>query len=78
MTTAAPPTDPRFVRAAFEKVEGRDAQAPRLNKYDPGSLLGYVVYLLESKQETELNKAAQRVRSISKSVSDAWQERSNR
>lgn len=48
---------------------------PRLNKYDPGSLLGMVVYLLE---EHGLDEAALKVRNVSRDVSRAWQEREKR
>lgn len=78
MTTANRPDTKHLVSSAFEAVEAKEGQAPRLNKYDPGSLLGYVVYLLESKQEPALNEAAQKVRDVSKDVSKAWQGRENR
>ena len=45
---------------------------PKLNKYDPGSLLGWVVHLLE---KYELDDAADDVKRVSKSVSKAWQGR---
>lgn len=45
---------------------------PRLNKYDPGSLLGWVVYLLEKEG---LEDAVDEVKRVSKTVSRAWQER---
>ena len=49
-----------------------EAAQPKLNKYDPGSLLGWVVHLLE---KYELDEAASDVKRVSKSVSKAWQER---
>jgi hypothetical protein len=59
----------RLVKEALSK--GR----PRLNKFDPGSVLGWVVYLLE---EHGLDEAAQKVRDVSRDVSKAWQEREQR
>jgi hypothetical protein len=54
-----------------EDVLDETAQ-PKLNKYDPGSLLGWVVYLLD---KYHLDDAAQEVRKVSKDVARAWQER---
>lgn len=45
---------------------------PRLNKYDPGSLLGWAVHLLEKEG---LKDAAEEVRGVSRVVSRAWKER---
>jgi len=45
---------------------------PKLNKYDPGSLLGWVVYLLDKEG---LADASKEVKAVSKTVSDAWKER---
>jgi hypothetical protein len=56
-------------------VRGRLAaearEAGHLNKYDPGSLLGAVVALLEREG---LDDAAAAVRDVSRQVSRAWQE----
>ncbi len=54
-----------------DKPLGEGAQ-PKLNKYDPGSPLGWTVYLLE---KYNLEDAADEVRRVSRSVSKAWQER---
>lgn len=51
-------------------IESR--KKPHLNKADPGSLLGAVVYLLEKEG---LDDAAKKVRMVSKDVSDAWKTR---
>ncbi len=45
---------------------------PKLNKYDPGSLLGWAVHLLD---KNGLKDAADEVRRVSKTVSKSWQER---
>jgi|GEM_PF-4401897 len=45
---------------------------PKLNKYDPGSLLGWTIHLLEKEG---LGDAADEVREISRKISRAWQER---
>jgi hypothetical protein len=42
---------------------------PHLNKYDPGSLLGHVVFLLDKEG---LVDAADSVREVSRVVSQAW------
>jgi len=49
-----------------------ETSQPRLNKYDPGSLLGWTVYLLK---KYGLDDAADKVRDVSRDVSKAWQER---
>ena len=49
-----------------------EASQPRLNKYDPGSLLGWVVYLLE---KHGLDDAVDDVKELSRKVSKAWQGR---
>lgn len=45
---------------------------PKLNKYDPGSLLGWCVHLLDKEG---LGDAADEVRAVSRHVSKAWQGR---
>ena len=46
---------------------------PHLNKYDPGSLLGHLVYLLD---ENGLHDEADYLRTtVSPMVADAWQNR---
>jgi len=45
---------------------------PKLNKYDPGSLLGWTVHLLSKEG---LDDAADEVRKVSRHVSQAWQQR---
>lgn len=45
---------------------------PHLNKYDPGSLLGWTVFLLK---KHGLEDAADDVRQVSRKVSRAWQHR---
>lgn len=50
---------------------GEESQ-PKLNKYDPGSLLGWVVFLLK---KYNLDDAADEVRNVSKSVAKAWEGR---
>jgi len=45
---------------------------PKLNKYDPGSLLGWTVHLLD---KYGLDDAAEEVRNVSKTVSKAWMHR---
>lgn len=60
------------MRELVEKLELIEKAQPKLNKYDPGSLLGWTVYLLE---KYGLSDAADEVRRVSKVVSRAWQER---
>jgi len=49
---------------------------PHLNKYDPGSLLGHLVYLLD---ENGLHDTAEYLRStVSPMVSSAWANRDER
>jgi hypothetical protein len=50
----------------------QEGSQPKLNKYDPGSLLGWTVHLLKKEG---LDDAADEVRAVSKTVSRAWQER---
>jgi hypothetical protein len=58
---------------AHAREEGLEERAqPKLNKYDPGSLLGWCVYLLDKEG---LGDAADEVRQVSRVVSQAWQER---
>jgi len=45
---------------------------PKLNKYDPGSLLGWCVHLL---QKEGLGDAADEVKEVSRHISKAWQGR---
>ena len=55
------------------KVPGLEEKTqPHLNKYDPGSLLGWTVFLL---QKHGLEDAAEEVRRVSRTVSRAWQKR---
>lgn len=75
MTTANRSEADQLVTAAFKSVDAKKGQQPRLNKFDPGSLLGYTVYLLESKG---LDEAAKKVREVSRDVSQAWQGREDR
>jgi hypothetical protein len=75
MTTTNRSEARQLVNAAFEEVDGKEGKRPKLNKFDPGSLLGYTVYLLESKG---LDEAAKKVREVSKDVSQAWQGREDR
>lgn len=56
----------------IERLELDERSQPKLNKYDPGSLLGWTVHLLE---KSGLGDAAEEVRKVSKAVSKAWQER---
>ena len=53
----------------LKKAIGDYSSTPHLNKYDPGSLLGQVVYILE---RDGLDDAAKAVREVSKIVSQAW------
>lgn len=45
---------------------------PKLNKYDPGSLLGWCIHLLDKEG---LEDAANEVKEVSRHVSKAWQRR---
>lgn len=58
--------------AQFTESELQEKSQPKLNKYDPGSLLGWVVYLLEKEG---LSDVSDDVRDVSKKVSEAWKSR---
>jgi len=45
---------------------------PKLNKYDPGSLLGWCIHLLDKEG---LDDVADEVKEVSRHVSKAWQGR---
>ena len=60
------------VEYGLGEEELSEKSQPKLNKYDPGSLLGWVVYLLEKEG---LEDASKEVKKISKVVSQAWMER---
>jgi len=60
-----------IAREIREDVLSEKAQ-PKLNKYDPGSLLGWTVHLLD---KYGLDDAAEEVRNVSKTVSKAWMHR---
>jgi len=60
------------VRARLREELLQEKSQPKLNKYDPGSLLGWTVYLL---QKYGLDDAAKEVKNVSRSVSKAWGER---
>lgn len=59
------------IEAQTGRVISEKAQ-PKLNKYDPGSLLGWTVHLLEKEG---LDDVAAEVRAVSRSVSKAWMQR---
>jgi hypothetical protein len=54
-------------------------QAPHLNKWDPGSLLARIIWILENEskrlENQDLQKAADSVREASRVVSEAWMSR---
>jgi hypothetical protein len=56
-----------------------EAQAPHLNKWDPGSLLARLIWILENEGERlgnqDLTDAAESVRKVSRVVSEAWMSR---
>jgi len=60
------------VRARLREGLLDEKSQPKLNKYDPGSLLGWTIHLL---QKEGLEDAAEDVRAVSRKVSKAWQER---
>ena len=59
------------MKLLFENLQKylSEAQAPHLNKWDPGRLLARLIWILESRG---LDKAADSVREVSKVVSEAW------
>ena len=59
----------KITKHQLKKVISEYNSKPHLNKYDPGSLLGQVVYILE---KDGLIDAADSVREVSKVVSQAW------
>jgi len=63
------PFDVTTVKGKLKEGLLDEKSQPRLNKYDPGSLLGRVVHLLEKEG---LDDAAGDVRKVSRSVSQAW------
>lgn len=63
-----------MVRGRLKEGMLDEKAQPRLNKYDPGSLLGWCVYLLEKEG---LDQAADAVRGVSRDVSTAWQRRND-
>ena len=62
----------RITKHQLRNIISEYSTMPHLNKYDPGSLLGQVVYILE---KDGLDDAAKAVREVSKVVSQAWSTR---
>ena len=56
-----------------KKQEKSSARTPHLNKYDPGSVLGWLVFVLQN--EGGMDDAVQEVKRVSRVVADAWSKR---